>query len=333
MSIQGRSDSRVVNRDYRVVTECSGRGRSRTRPSAARRPRPRPARRAGRHQLPHRRQRTVDVAASDAAARRRASPLPSAAPRSAPRAPSAGPRTTSSNRFVSSRHTATSRAGSSGRERAQRRRQPLRRLERDDGQPHDDVSRQSASSSPALRGRKPTNAYAPPPRPLATSAVSTADGPGSTVTGTSASSAARTSRAPGSETTRHPGVRDERDALSRLEPRQQLGDARRLVVLVVGEERRGDLVPLEQPARVPRVLREHDVGRAKLVEDAQRDVVEIADRRRADRERHVRALRTRPSAAPISPASPPSSARTISSDWPPGASASRSTARRAAGTS
>ena len=63
-------------------------------------------------------------------------------------------------------------------------------------------------------------------------------------------------------------------------------------------------MPLEQPARVPRVLREHDVGLAQLVEHAQRDVVEVADRRRADRERHVSSAFERDAApAPISPAS------------------------------
>ena len=57
------------------------------------------------------------------------SPFDGSANRSASAA--AGPRTTSSNRFVSSRQTATSRSGRGRRERAQRRRQPLRRLERD----------------------------------------------------------------------------------------------------------------------------------------------------------------------------------------------------------
>ena len=75
--------------------------------------------------------------------------------------------------------------------------------------------------------------------------------------------------------------------LARREPRQELGDARRLVVLVVREELRADSVPLEQPARVAGVLREHDVGLAQLREHAQRHVVEVPDRRRADRERHA----------------------------------------------
>ena len=158
------------------------------------------ARRAGRDELPDRGERTVDVERARHRARRRASPLPSAARRSAPRARrrhrARPPRTASSARGTrrprardrtrrASASDAPTRCGDSNATTAQ---------------PQDDVSRQSASSSPALRGRKPTNAYGPPPRPLATSAVSTADAPGSTVTGTRASSAARTRRAPGSET-------------------------------------------------------------------------------------------------------------------------------------
>jgi hypothetical protein len=37
---------------------------------------------------------------------------------------------------------------------------------------------------------------------------------------------------------------------------------------------------------VPRVLCQHDIGLGELAQHAQRDVVEVADRRRADRERH-----------------------------------------------
>ena len=44
-------------------------------------------------------------------------------------------------------------------------------------------------------------------------------------------------------------------------------------------------------ARVPRVLAQHDVGRAQLREHAQRHVLEVADRRRADGERHLRPRR------------------------------------------
>ena len=101
-----------------------------------------------------------------------------------------------------------------------------------------------------------------------------------------ASSAARTRRAPGSEIAGHAGVGDERHPLPGFEPRQELRDAGGLVVLVVGEEPGADPVAVEQPARVARVLGEHEVGFAQLGEHAQRDVLEVPDRRRADRERH-----------------------------------------------
>ena len=77
-----------------------------------------------------------------------------------------------------------------------------------------------------------------------------------------------------------------------FEPRQQLRRPRRLVVLVVRQQPRIDAVPLEQAARVPRVLAQDDVGRAQLREHAQRDVLEIPDRRRADDERHYESSRS-----------------------------------------
>ena len=46
-------------------------------------------------------------------------------------------------------------------------------------------------------------------------------------------------------------------------------------------------MPVEQHARVTRVLAEDHVSRAQLLENAQRDVVQVPDRRRADRESHL----------------------------------------------
>jgi hypothetical protein len=126
---------------------------------------------------------------------------------------------------------------------------------------------------------------------------------------------------------RHPGVRDERDPLAGCEARQELGDAGGLVVLVVGEKPRLDLVPLEQAARMPRVLGEHDVCLAQLRQDAQGDVVEVADRRRADaRGTTDDSPRSATSPAPISPAASPSDASSRSGRAPPAPSASRNTA-------
>ena len=66
-----------------------------------------------------------------------------------------------------------------------------------------------------------------------------------------------------------------------------------------------------------RVLAEDDVGGGELLEHAQRDVGEVADRRRADGERHAHrfpsSASNATSPAPIRPASSPSSASTIRS--------------------
>ena len=84
----------------------------------------------------------------------------------------------------------------------------------------------------------------------------------------------------------HAGIADERDALARLKPRQHLGGPLGLVVLVVAQQTRFDAVPLEEPPRMPGVLAEDELGLAELAEHAQRDVLEIPDRRGADREGH-----------------------------------------------
>ena len=156
-----------------------------------------------------------------------------------------------------------------------------------------------------------------PTSPLATSAVSTADGPGSTVTGTPASSAAAIRRAPGSLTPGRPASLVERDPLAGLEPRQQLGRPLRLVVLVVAEQPRLDPVPLEQDLRPPRVLAEDEVRLRELAEHAQRDVLEVPDRRRADREQGPLEAASNPTKPGADrPASGPSCAGTIADEIP-----------------
>ena len=76
------------------------------------------------------------------------------------------------------------------------------------------------------------------------------------------------------------------DALAGLQPREHLGGPRRLVVLVVAEQPRTDSMPLQELPRVPRVLAEHELRLGQLAQHAQGDVLEVADRSRADRERH-----------------------------------------------
>ena len=66
-------------------------------------------------------------------------------------------------------------------------------------------------------------------------------------------------------------------------PRDQLGRPRALVVLVVARRAsRADAVAVEQHPRAARVLAGDDVGVAQRAEHAQRDVLEVPDRRRAD---------------------------------------------------
>ena len=83
----------------------------------------------------------------------------------------------------------------------------------------------------------------------------------------------------------HAGVGDQGDVLAGQEPADQLRRPFPLVVFVVGDQRRGDAVALQQGPGVPRVLAGDHVH---LAEDAQRpqsDVFQVADRRPDDVER------------------------------------------------
>ncbi len=66
----------------------------------------------------------------------------------------------------------------------------------------------------------------------------------------------------------HACVGHERDPLPRLQPRQQLSGAHRLVVLVIGEQTSLDPVAPEERVRVSRVLAQHEVRRTQLGEHA-----------------------------------------------------------------
>ena len=81
-------------------------------------------------------------------------------------------------------------------------------------------------------------------------------------------------------------VRNERNALPGPQALEGAGRTCRLVVPVVARESRRDPVPLEQNARVARVLAEDEIRRTQLLEHAQRDIGQIADRRGAHGERH-----------------------------------------------
>ena len=215
-SVRPRYEWRVGCQDcrrrscHRVVTKSRGRGRFGTRPSGARRP---PRRRAA------------------AFRPRPARPRPPAQPASRP----APPRSRRRDRPDHDRDLALRRLreplGELGRRPAHDLLEPLRQLTADGDLPlRRRRPRASAAKPPAAAATRtppratsttrapPTAPRAPPPAAAgsrgtrtapprarsATSAVSTADGPGSTVTGTPASTAARTSRAPGSDTPGRP---------------------------------------------------------------------------------------------------------------------------------
>src|SRR5690349_2076807 len=121
-----------------------------------------------------------------------------------------------------------------------------------------------------------------------------------------------------------PRIGDEGDPLTALKPRDHLRGSHGLVVLVVGAQPRPDSMPLEQAPRTTRVLAEDDVGLGELTQHPQCHVLEIADRSRADREHQPTPNSSyATSAAPITPAAVPSSARTISARSRAGGSASR----------
>src|SRR5262249_62194968 len=107
-----------------------------------------------------------------------------------------GPAPTSSNRFGSSGQTATMRGGAAA---ASERSAPGNRFGDSNatvGQGEPASSRHNAARPASRRGKKPTNAERVSARPLATRAVSTAEGPGRTATPTPASPATRNSRIP-----------------------------------------------------------------------------------------------------------------------------------------
>ena len=139
--------------------------------------------------------RTATRRASSSGARRLAARSPAAPSTTtviSPRTPSAahsassssGPRRTSSYVLVSSRHTAARRSGAEDlRHGGQGRRQPVRRLEVDEGAALlGGLAQPRRAARPALRGRKPSKQNRSTGSPDSASAVSTADGPGTAVT-------------------------------------------------------------------------------------------------------------------------------------------------------
>ena len=235
------------------------------------------------------------------------------------------PRTTSSNRFVSSRQTANSRSGSTAAsERSVA------------GSRCGDSKATAGQGQPRSSSHTAASRFSPA-REEAEESVLLGDQSGGDErrldrgrSGQHRHVDARVERGaheprPRIRHTGEPGVGDKCDPLPRLEPRQELGRPPRLVVLVVGEEAGGDPVALEENPRVTRVLAEHDIGCGELGEDAERHILEVADRRRADRERHQESSSaSNPTkAAPMRPAEVPSSAFVSLTALRIGSSASR----------
>ena len=135
-----------------------------------------------------------------------------------------------------------------------------------------------ARRAPSFGGRKPSKKKRSVGRPATASAASAADGPGAASMAWPASQAARTSLKPGIGNQRRAGVGHQRDRLAGGEPRQQLRPRRGGVVLVVGRQRRGDAVMVEQPAGHAGVLAGDQVGGGQRLQRPQRDVAQVADR-------------------------------------------------------
>ena len=114
-----------------------------------------------------------------------------------------------------------------------------------------------------------------------------AETPGTIVKGRSRSMHFRIKRAPGSDKPGHAGVGDQRHGLAGRQSLDQLGSSHRLVMLVIADQWFPDFEVSEQVPRMPRVLGGDQIDRLENGKCAQRDVVEISDRR-ADDVKHGR---------------------------------------------
>ena len=138
-----------------------------------------------------------------------------------------------------------------------------------------------------LRGRNPSKTNRPAGRPLTTRAVTAADGPGTTSTACPASTAARTSRSPGSEM---PGMPASVTTATRspAASRSSTPPMARCLGVVVDHDERASVHPgvLQQPPGAPGVLAADGVGVAERLDGARRQVAQVADRRADEHERH-----------------------------------------------
>ena len=131
---------------------------------------------------------------------------------------------------------------------------------------------------PSFAGRKPSKKKRSVGRPATVSAASTAEGArqgGDAVAGF-AGRPHQLEAGIGDE--RRAGVRHQRDGGACGEPRDELRPRLGGVVVVVGRERRGDAVMVDELAGDPRVLAGDQVGGGQHLQRPQGDVAQVADR-------------------------------------------------------
>ena len=191
------------------------------------------------------------------------------------------PRATSSWSLVSSRQTAASAVGGKRGERRQRGRQPPRRLERDHGLGR---ARARARARRARRGRKPSKRQRSAGSPEATSAVVTADGPGQHLDLEPALEAGADQD--GSRDRRSPACRHRRSAPPWRRARSAATSwrARSASFCSWLETKRGavHLEPLVEAPGAAGVLAGDEVGLLERAQRTRAEILEVADRRRAD---------------------------------------------------
>ena len=143
--------------------------------------------------------------------------------------------------------------------------------------------------SPALRGRKPSKQKRSLGRPLTASAVVTADGPGTQVTGRSCAAAAATSRYPGSLTVGIPASVTSSTRRPARTASSSSGHPLLLVALEAADDPAGrlDAEVGAEPVQAPGVLGGDDVGRGELRGQPAAGVAGAADRGTGEDEGHA----------------------------------------------
>ena len=136
-----------------------------------------------------------------------------------------------------------------------------------------------------MRGRKPRKQNALAGKPLVASAAVIADGAGDRRHAVAAVERGADQERAGVAEHRGARVGAQRERLAALEPFDQLRDAASLVERGQRQHRLVHAVRGEQRLGAARILGDHGVAFAEHAQRAQRDVLEVADRGRDNRER------------------------------------------------